>query len=180
MLVKGNAWLARNEAMEKQLGAEKWRAFLAKHKPPFLAQPVMPISKIPVDQFLALHDAFVTEFFGGDQMIYWRFGETSAEWALKNQLRGLFEQGEGRRFLGFSPNIYKGYFDEGELVLENAPTEVDLIIRGIELRHVYFEYSIVGFAVGGLRVLGAPHNPVCIKGFSKGDDEVRYRFPVAK
>jgi hypothetical protein len=181
MHVKGNAWLARNEAMEKSVGKEKWAAFLERQKPtiPFLATQVLPISKLPVKDFLAVHDALVKEFFQGDPKAYWRFGESSAEWALTHQLRDLFKEKEARRFLQFSPTIYKGYFDGGELVTELAPAHVDLVIRGVEPKHVYFEYSIIGFAAGGLRVLKAPVTPECVKGFSKGDDEVRYRFVVS-
>jgi hypothetical protein len=182
MHVKGNAWLARVEAMEKSFGAARWQAFVKTVAPrvKFLATQVLPISRIPVEEFLLIHDELVKEFYAGDKQAYWRFGETSAEWALAHQLRGLFAQNEGRRFLQFSPQIYKGYFDGGELVTEAAPAHVDLVIRGVEPRHVYFEYSIIGFASGGLRVLGLPTEPQCITGFSKGDAEVRYRFAVTK
>lgn len=182
MHVKGNAWLARSEAMEKAFGAARWQAFVKAQsaKVGFLATQVMPISRLPVEEFLAVHDALVKEFYDGDPKAYWRFGETSAEWALTHQLRELFAPQEARRFLQFSPTIYKGYFDGGELVTEMAPAHVELIIRGVEPRHVYFEFSIIGFAVGGLRVLGVPTEPQCLKGFSKGDAEVRYRFAVTK
>lgn len=182
MHVKGNAWLARSEAVEKEFGAARWQTFVKGQaaKVKFLATPVMPISRLPVEEFLAVHDALVKEFYGGDPRAYWRFGESSAEWALTHQLRELFAPEEGRRFLQFSPTIYKGYFDGGELVTELTPTHVDLIIRGVEPRHVYFEATIIGFAAGGLRVLKVPTEPECLKGFSRGDAEVRYRFAVAK
>ena len=128
----------------------------------------------------ALHDKLVTRFYKGDTQAYWRFGETSAEWALQHQLRGLFSVGEARRFLGFAPQIYKNYFDGGELVIEQAPTHVDLVIRGVSRPHVYFEYSIIGFAYGGIRALQVDVKPECLQGFSKGDAEVRYRFAVTK
>ncbi|MFZ5441217.1 MAG: hypothetical protein ACOZQL_14505 [Myxococcota bacterium] len=181
MNVKGNAWLARAAAMEKEFGAERWAAFVATQSAPFLKAQVLPISKIPVDDFLAVHDAMVEKLFGGDgRKAYWHFGELSARWALTNQLRGLFAEHEGRRFLAFSPNIYKGYFDAGELVVENAPTHVDLLIRNVARHHVYFEFSIIGFAAGGLKALKVDAEPTCLSGFSKGDAEVRYRFPVTK
>lgn len=182
MKVKGNAWLARCEVMEKSFGAEAWQAFLKEQLPlhAFLRTPVMPISRIEVDDFLALHDKLVRRFYAGDEQAFWRFGESSAEWALQHQLRGLFSVGEARRFLGFAPQIYKNYFDGGELVVEQQPSHVDLVIRGVSKPHVYFEYSIIGFAYGGIRVLQVDVKPECIKGFSRGDDEVRYRFAVTK
>lgn len=182
MKVKGNGWLARCEAMEKAVGPERWQEFLKSRTArfQFLQVPVMPISRIEVREFLTLHDELVDHFFGGDAQAYWRFGEQSGEWALQHQLRGLFSPGEGRRFLQFAPQIYKNYFDGGELVAEAAPTHVDLVIRGVELPHVYFEYSIIGFAVGGLRSLELNVTPECLRGFSRGDDDVRYRFAVSK
>ncbi|MFO0594699.1 MAG: hypothetical protein U0228_05330 [Myxococcaceae bacterium] len=180
MHVKGNAWLSRAAAMEKEFGAERWKQFVTTQKASFLQAPVMPISRIDVDEFLSVNDAMVREFYAGDEKAWWRFGEMSAQWALANQLRGLFAEHEGKRFLFFSPTIYKNYFDAGELVVESTPATVDLIIRNVGRTHVYFEYSIIGFAVGGLKVLKVEAAHECIKGFSKGDDEVRYRFAVTK
>lgn len=182
MKVKGNAWLARCEIMEKTFGAEVWADYLKEQAPahPFLRTPVMPISRIEVDDFLGLHDKLVERFYAGDTQVYWRFGEASAEWALQHQLRGLFSTGEARRFLAFAPQIYKNYFDGGELLMESTPSYVDLVIHGVSRPHVYFEYSIIGFAHGGIRALQVDVQPECLKGFSKGDDEVRYRFAVIK
>ncbi|PZR09146.1 MAG: hypothetical protein DI536_23220 [Archangium gephyra] len=182
MKVKGNGWLARCEVMEKTVGPEKWAEFLKARASrfAFLQTPVMPISRIEVREFLALHDELVEHFFGGDKQAYWRFGEQSGEWALQHQLRGLFSPGEGRRFLQFSPQIYKNYFDGGELLNEASASHMDLVIRGVEIPHVYFEYSIIGFAAAGLRMLEVNATPECIKGFSRGDDEVRYRFAVSR
>ncbi len=182
MKVKGNAWLARCEQMEQTFGAEKWQAFLKERtaKYPFLQSPVMPISRIEVPEFLSLHEELVDHFFAGDKLVYWRFGERSAEWAMAHQLRGLFSKGEGRRFLQFAPTVYKNYFDGGELLAELAPTHTDLVIRGVVHPHVYFEYSVIGFAVGALRGLEVNVTPDCLRGFSRGDDEVRYRFAVTK
>lgn len=180
MHVKGNAWLARSEEMTREVGAQPWADFVAELTPkiPFLQAQVMPISRIPVDEFLMLHDALVRRFFGGDDAVYWRFGVQSAEWALTHQLRGLFAAGEWRRLMQFTPNIYKNYFDGGELAVALEPQHAELSIRGVEPRHVYFEYSIIGFAKGALAVLGAPVEPERLAGFSKGDPEIRYRFAL--
>ncbi|MGV3620026.1 MAG: hypothetical protein ACO1OB_04375 [Archangium sp.] len=168
--------------MEKTVGPEKWAEFLKARTArfTFLQSPVMPISRIEVKDFLTLHDELVDHFFDGDKQAYWRFGEQSAEWALQHQLRGLFSPGEGRRFLQFAPQIFRNYFDGGELLSELGPTHTDLVIRGVEIPHVYFEYSVIGFAAGGLRALEVNAKPECIEGFSRGDDAVRYRFAVTR
>ncbi|MCY1074404.1 hypothetical protein [Archangium lansingense] len=45
--------------------------------------------------------------------------------------------------------------------------------------HIYFELSVMGFASGGLTYLSGKETPhEVLKGFSRGDPEVVYRFTV--
>jgi hypothetical protein len=178
MHVRGVAYLARQGLMKEEFGAEKWAAYLNGLKPriPFLNEPVLPVTRIPVDQFLMLNDDIVRVFYKGDEREWWRFGEHSGEWALKNQLKGLFKAGEARKFLQFTPKIYTSYFDGGELTTELAPQSVDIRISGVPVRHIYFEASVIGFAIGGLKTLGFSAPPQRLKGFTTGDNEVLYRF----
>ncbi len=180
MRIKGNAWLARCDAMEKSFGADAWRAFLDRHVEAFtfLRTPVMTISRIDAGEFLSLHELLVEHFFDGDTRAWWTLGVDSGVWAMQHQLRGLFSAGENRRFLAFTPRIYRSYFDGGELEVHEAPAHVDLRIYGVPTPHVYFEYSVMGFAQGGLKMLETELKPECLRGFSRGDDEVRYRFAV--
>ena len=184
MEVKGVAFLARQAMAEVTYGVEAWRRFLAdfaKQEPVFL-QPVLPVTRLPVVPFLALNDALVRTFHGGDPVQgYWQFGVASGQYALgRGQLRGMFEQGEFRRFLQFTPFIWKGYFTEGELQALPGPDATELRILGVPHHHVYFEYAVMGFAKGGLEALGAKSLEVeALQGYSRGDDEVRYRFKVA-
>lgn len=184
MDVKGVAFLARQALMEAQHGAEAWRTFLsdfARNEPVF-AQPVMPISRLPARAFLALNDALLARFHAGDPTAYWQFGEASAQYALtRGQLKGMFQKGEFRRFLQFTPSIWKGYFTEGELkVLPQSADTTDLRILGVPHPHVYFEYAVMGFAKAGLELLEPQVLEVePLKGFARGDAEVLYRFRVA-
>lgn len=183
MEVKGVAFLARQAMAEETFGAEAWRRFLAdftRREPVFL-QPVLPATRLPVPAFLALNDALVRTFYGGDAMRgYWEFGEASGRYALaRGQLRGMFEPGELRRFLQLTPFIWKGYFTEGELQVLPGPAATELRIVGVPHHHVYFEYSVMGFAKGGLEALGAKALQVePVQGFSRGDDAVLYRFAM--
>lgn len=68
MHVEGNAWLARNDAMERSVGTERWTDFVAAQATtiPFLKTPVLPLSMLPVKDFLlAVHDALAQTFFDG-------------------------------------------------------------------------------------------------------------------
>jgi hypothetical protein len=168
--------------MRQEFGADKWGQFLNGMKPrlPFLNAPILPVSRIPVAEFLALNDEIVRVFYRSDESIYWRFGEQSGEWALQNQLKGLFQNGEARKFLQFTPKIWTSYFDGGQLTTALGPDFVDIRICEVPVRHIYFESSVIGFAKGGLATLGLPQpEPQRLKGFSVGDDEVLYRFAAA-
>jgi hypothetical protein len=183
MEVKGVAFLARQAMAEAAYGVEAWRRFLAEFskQEPVFQQPVLPVTRLPVKAFLALNDALVRTFHGGDTRAYWQFGEASGRYALtQGQLRGMFEPGEFRRFLQFTPFIWKGYFTEGELQVLPGPDATELRILGVPHRHVYFEYAVMGFAKGGLLALGARALQVeAVQGYSRGDDGVLYRFTVA-
>lgn len=182
MHVKGIAYLAREASMVQSHGAERWRSFIdawRKEHPQFPAT-VLPISKIEADDFIALNDAMVRAFYGGDvTRAYWDFGEKSGQFALtQGQLKGLFQPGECRRFLQFTPAVYKGYFDGGEIKVIDHPQSVEIHIQHVPA-HVYFEYSVLGFAKGALEVLGSPHpTPECVRGFSRGDPDIFYRFRI--
>lgn len=181
MNVKGIAFLAREQMMIAAHGEAAWRAFFADFakREPALAQHVLPVSKIPADAFLRFNDALTRHFYGGDERAYWRYGEQSAAYALtRGQLKGLFKPGESQKFLHFTPAIWKGYFDEGELTATpHGSDAVDLRISGVPIQHVYFEYSVIGFGKGGMEVLQAARpQPECIRGFSRKDPDVLYRF----
>ena len=183
MEVKGVAFLARQAMAEATYGVEAWRRFLADFakKEPVFQQPVLPVTRLPVQPFLALNDALVRTFHGGNvEQGYWQFGEASGHYALRQgQLRGMFEPGEFRRFLQFTPFIWKGYFTEGELQVLPGPEATELRIVGVPFHHVYFEFSVMGFAKGGLEVLGAQVEVQPLQGYSRGDDGVAYRFRAA-
>jgi hypothetical protein len=180
MQVKGVAFLARESFVIAEYGRDRWMEFMQREQAidPLWVQPVLPVTRLPVQAFLDLNDRLAAHFFPGQQDVFWKFGFTSAEFALtKGQLKGLFAPGDTRKFLAFTPQIFKGYYDDGALtstpVSENA---VDLRITGTP-RHRYFEESVMGFGSGGLTWLQAPHpEPERLKSFLKGDAEVLYRF----
>ncbi|MDY7224993.1 hypothetical protein [Hyalangium rubrum] len=182
MEVKGVAFLARQQMMVQSHGEATWRSFLeefARREPRF-AQPVMPVTRLPVDAFLRLNDALVQRFYNGDVKAWWQFGVKSAEYALgQGQLKTMFSPNDFRRFLLFTPGIWKGYFTEGELQVKPESSYTELRIISVPRPHLYFELSVMGFAHGGLTYLGARNLQYeVLKGFSKGNNEVHYRFHI--
>ncbi|MBJ6763384.1 hypothetical protein JGU66_21675 [Myxococcaceae bacterium JPH2] len=182
MEVKGVAFLARQMMAVQSFGEESWRAFLADcaKRDPVFTQPVMPVTRLPVDAFLRLNEALLQRFYGGDPKAYWQFGVKSADYALsQGQLKTMFGPGDYRRFLLFTPGIWKGYFTAGELQVQLGDGYAEIQITRVPKPHVYFELSVMGFAAGGLSFLGAKTTQhQVIKGFTQGDSDVVYRFSV--
>nr|AYM52848.1 hypothetical protein [Myxococcaceae bacterium MCy9487] len=182
MEVKGVAFLARQTLAVRAFGDAAWKGFLAEQakRDPIFTQQVMPVTRLPADAFLRFNDAFTQRFYGGDPKAYWQYGIKSAEYALgQGQLKAMFGKDDFRRFALFTPGIWKGYFTEGELTAQLHDNVVELHITGVPQPHIYFEYAVMGFAAGGLTYLSGKeiHHEV-IKGFSKGDTEVVYRFTL--
>ncbi|RKH40940.1 hypothetical protein [Corallococcus sicarius] len=183
MDVKGVAFLARQTMAVQAFGEAAWKSFLAEQakRDPVFAQPIMPVTRIPADSFLRFNEALTQRFYAGDPKAYWQYGIKSAEYALgQGQLKTMFGKDDFRRFALFTPGIWKGYFTEGELTAQLQGTQLDLRITGVPRPHVYFELAVMGFAAGGLTYLSGrkeiPHE--VLKGFSKGDLEVLYRFTL--
>lgn len=183
MEVKGVAFLARQQMTVQTHGEQAWKDFLAdiKKREPVFTQPVLPVTRIPVDAFLRFNEELLKRFYGGDPNAWWQFGIKSAEYALgQGQLKAMFSPGDFRRFLFFTPGIWKGYFTEGELEVLPGPGYTDLHIIKVPKPHVYFELSVMGFGWGGLTALGAKDlKHEVLKGYSRGDPDVLYRFNVS-
>jgi hypothetical protein len=184
MNVKGMAYLAREAMVIEDLGEPAWRAFLEGWRPshPDFPTIVLPVTRIPSELFLDMQETLVKELYRGDREAYWRHGVRSGRFAMtRGNLRGLFkpgEAGEARRLVLFTPQIWRGYFDDGELSATQAGDVVQVAITGVP-PHLYFEYTVLGFLHGGLQVLDpAAERPRRVKGFSAGDSTVLYEVKV--
>jgi hypothetical protein len=184
MNIKGNAFLARKSLVEQEFGEKEWAGFIKEYskKDPFFADTIYALTQIPAEKFLAFNDTVRERFYPGRDAneVLWAVGEKSVEFALsEGQLRGIFKPGEYDRFLRFAPNIWKGYYSEGEASVHAGPSgSTELKIRGVpnELRHGYFEFVAMAFMKRGVELLGAKVKHEAVKSFSRGDDESLYRF----
>ncbi|HEY8208721.1 MAG TPA: hypothetical protein VIG99_14625 [Myxococcaceae bacterium] len=181
MNVKGMAFLARESMVVEDFGEPAWRAFLEAWRgahPDFPAV-VLPLTKVSSELFLDLQESLVKELYRGDREAYWRHGYLSGQYAMtRGQLRGIFKPGEARRLVLFCPQIWRGYFDGGELSVAPAGERMELAITGVA-PHLYFEYTVLGFLHGGLQLLDpAAERPRRVKGFSAGDSTVLYEVKV--
>ena len=181
MNVKGAAFLAREALMIASKGAPAWRDYMASYaeREPFFRQVITDRTLVPAEIFLAFNEDLVLRFFNGDDRVYWTFGERSAQFALaQGLLKGLFRTGDLSLWLEYTPQLWESYFDAGHIeVRMTGDATAEMLITGVPIPHVYFEYTVGGFAEGGLKQVGArAPSPQRIRGFSKGDADVLYQF----
>lgn len=180
MEIKGTAFLARQDSVVADFGADAWRSFLTEYakKDAVFTKPVMPVTWIPAESYVRFSEALLARFYKNNPMAYWTFGENAVEQALtKGQLKAMFAQADYRRFLQFFPGVWKAYFSAGVAHVDAGEGYAELRITGVPRPHAYFEYITMGFMKRGLEVLGAKNvKSERLKGFSKGDAECLYRF----
>lgn len=181
MRVKGTAYHARLNLLRAKWGDRKLDEYVAAfcERHPRFPRNVLPSTWIPAAEFLALIDAIVDDVYHGDPLSLWQIGEASAEWTLtEGPYKNLLETRDLRRFAALAKAMYANFFDAGSARSEYHDDRVDLWIEGIPapLRHLYFEYSVVGYFRRGLELLGQRVRPECEQGFSKGDSSVLYRL----
>ncbi len=158
MNVKGVAFLARQALVVSERGQTAWDAFVTnfRRREPSLPEPMLPVTKIEVGVFLRFCDELNRAFYGGTPDAYWHFGVAAGKTALgTGQLKGLFQKGEAKKFLQFTPQVYKGYFDSGSLTYaETGDGHCTVTLSGAP-EHYYFEGAVFGFAQGALEYLQA-------------------------
>lgn len=184
MRIKGTTFKGREAFLREELGDAAWDAFVkeAAKKFAFLRDPVLPITLLPPNDFLRFNDMLIDRFYNGNKQTYFLFGQKSAEWALTvGPYKALFGTGDLTQFLMTMPRIWSVYFDDGTLkvkILNDTTCEIE--VTGVDVHHVYFEYLVIGYVMGGLHLAGAKHvDKKIVHGFSKGDDEVLYRLTVS-
>lgn len=158
MNVKGVAFLARQSLVVTERGQAAWEAFVTnfRRREPSFPEQVLPVTKIEVMMFLRFCDELNRAFYSGKPDTYWHFGLAAGKNALgAGQLKGLFQTGETKKFLQFTPQVYKGYFDEGALTYaETGDGHCTVTLTGAP-EHYYFEGAVFGFAQGALEFLQA-------------------------
>lgn len=184
MHVKGTAFLGRVDMLVRELGEDRWTAFfddyLQKNPSPNIKRNIRATAQIPVDEFIHLNDAVIEKFYGGDPKTYLRFGEASAQWALtEGPYKQLSLSRDYHAFIDRQSTLFGLYYSAGE---SRATLEGNLVDYEISVpaayQHVYLEYSPVGYFRRGIELTTGSKmlQTECLKGFSRGDSEVHYRF----
>ena len=186
MDVKGTAFLARKVMLIEEIGEARWTRIVRDfgEKEPLFRQPIHATTLIPVAVFIAFNDAVIDELYGGDKSAYKLFGERSAEYALVlGPYKRIRETNSVAVFVESARFIYQGYYTAGraEGTLDGEVPE--LRIHGVpaEHRHVYLEYVSAAYLRRGIEIIGMHAvSTTCVRGFSRGDDEVHYRYTIER
>lgn len=184
MKIKGTAFLGRKVFVVKAFGQEKWDQLIEEVAEivPFYKREVMSITLIEAADFLKFNDFLVDKLYQGDKKIYWTFGDESARWALtEGPLKAFVSSKKIEMFIGTVPHMWKAYYTEGEASVRGVDKNLfDVQISGVELKHLYYEFTTFGFLKTGILLAGATAVELdCVRGFSKGDSDVLYRVSVA-
>jgi hypothetical protein len=183
MNVKGTAYIAGKVGLIEGFGEERWNSFVAKlaHKDKYFSQMIMSVTLIPVDKFALFLDEITKEFFNNDNKIYLIFGMSSAKYALSpGGPYHPYLMSKNLKYIVESviPKLWSIYFDTGLLNAKLDNNVVHIKITGIPIKHVYFEYLITGYLQKGIKMFGKKAVENCIRGFSKGDTNIYYRYDL--
>ncbi len=183
MEVKGAAFVGRKDAIIKQFGEGAWNEFIGRmgEKEPFFKNSILSTTTIPAEKFLQFSDEVVKEFFKGDQKAYWTLGEKTAEYALVNGPYKIYlATKDVKTFIEerFS-SVWNMYYNEGRWVAKVEGNLVDAAVVDVPISHVYFEYTVMGFAKKGIELVGAKViETKRIQGPSMGSKDIHYNFII--
>jgi hypothetical protein len=182
MEVKGSFFAGRKALITHQFGEERWAQFIEalSEKEPIFRDPILVTTLVPVEAYLTFQDTLIREFFRGDEEAYWTIGEKSAEWALTE---GPYKSHRSNApsiekfILQSLPLLWSAYYTKGRIEVELITNVVNLRIFALPVRHISFEYTVLGFVKKALQMLGL--RAVTLKrlqGISAGDREIEYRI----
>jgi hypothetical protein len=177
MLIKGTAVIGRKKALAKEFGEERLKAFLDGQDPCF--QNVLSSTWFEIDKFLALQEAIVAHFFDGNEQALFKYGEESANWALREGPYSTFAATKNvRRFAEeVIPLVWSAYYSEGEARAQVDENIVHYRIGHLPKMHVHFELVVMGWMKKALEIVTA--HPVIakkIQGAVPGATEIYYQF----
>lgn len=186
MDVKGTAFLALKLMLLEEIGEDAFARLLSElsRREPLFHDPIVATTSIPLRTFLAFNEALIASHYGGDPCAYFRFGEKNAEYSLMlGPYKRIRDTNSIPVFVESARIIYQSYYTTGRAEGSMEGDVADLRILGIpeDDRHVYLEYASAAFLRRGIELIGLHSVSMsCVRGFSRGDEEVHYRYVVER
>lgn len=183
MNIKGTAYIAGKVSLIENFGEQRWNSFISKlaSKDKYFSQMIMSVTVIPLDKFILFLDEILKEYFNNDSKIYWVFGMASAKYALSpgGPYHSYLLTKDMKQFIESGmPKLWSTYFDGGRLDARLENNIAHLKITDLPIKHVYFEYLVMGYLQQALRVFGKKAAENRVRGFSSGDDDIYYKFEI--
>ena len=183
MNVKGIIYLTGKTAIISVFGEERWNSFVPKlaAKDKFFSNTIWAITSVPMDNFIRYLDELIKEFFDNDMMQYVTFGKVAAQFALSSEgpYKSYLLTKDTKQFVEFVlPKLWSTYFDEGIPTTLFENNVAHLKITGLQFKHRYFEYLIMGFFQKAIKMFGKKTVAKKVRSISSGDDDIYYQFEL--
>jgi hypothetical protein len=183
MNVKGTVYVTGKTAISALFGEDRWNAFSVRlaEKDNYFNNVIMSITPIPVDKFTFFLDELIKEYFNNDNKHYLMFGKVAAKFALSpGGHYNSYLLSKDLKYVVESviPKLWSTYYDDGILTATLEDNVIHIKITGVPLKHIYFEYLIAGYVQKGLKMFGKKAAEKCIRGFSKGDNDIYYQYEL--
>lgn len=183
MNIKGTAFTTAKVTISQAFGEERWNAFMAKmaEKDSYYKGMILSIALIPVEKHLFFLDELIKEFFNNDKKLFFMFGKVAAKFTLSpgGSRHSFLLVKTLKQFVEVSmPQIWTSLYDESVLTANLENNIAHFKITQIPIKSVDFEVMTVGYFKQALKIFGKKSNEKCIRGFSKGDNDIYYQFEI--
>jgi hypothetical protein len=109
------------------------------------------------------------------------FGKAAAKFALSpgGMYHSYLLTKDVKQFVeSVMPKFWSTYFDEGVVITKLENNVVHFKITGLPIKHVYFEYMVMGFNQQALKIFGKKTVVKRVRSIASGDDDVYYQFEL--
>ncbi|MFA5321834.1 MAG: hypothetical protein WC373_04110 [Smithella sp.] len=183
MNVKGTVFVTGKAAISAGFGEERWNSFLTKlaAKDKFFSNIIMSVTIIPVEKHLFFLDEMLKEFFNNDKNQYLLFGRVAAKFALSpgGTYHSYLLTKDIKQFVEAGmPKLWSTYYDEGMLTAKLENNIVHLKITGLPIKHIYFEYLVMGYFKQALKIFGKKTIEKIVRSIANNDDDIYYQYEL--
>ncbi len=183
MNVKGIVFLTGKSGIVGVFGEERWNSFMANlaEKDKFFKTIIMSITPIPVDKFILFLDEMCKEFFDNDRTQYLTFGKLAAQFALSPEgpYKSYLLTKDLKQYIeSVLPRLWSTYFDEGIGITKFENNVAHLKVTGLQIKHLYFEYLIMGFFQKALKMFGKKSVAKKVRSLSSGDEDIYFQYEL--
>jgi hypothetical protein len=164
-------------------GEERWNSFMTKlaEKDKYFKNMIMSITLIPVEKLIIFFDEMCGEFFNNDRTSYLMFGKVGAKYALSPEgpYKSFMLTKDIKQFVEFVlPKLWSTYFDGGITTARFENNIVHIKITGLQIKHLYFEYLVMGYFQKALKLFGKKTVAKRVRSIASGDEDIYFQFEL--